>query len=603
MNNAEHSRRDDALGLLLAGPDQAEGMDAARALLLQDLAFRDEFESLQRIGASLAELGDALNKNAGPVNVVDDVFDSIAHLAFEEFSAAKASPYGEVERELRALKKSFDAQTGEVFLVADIMAAVAASRKSDAEVERPFARVAMELNSLGSALKAHTPDVDLVEPVMERAVRPDAAGASITPFRARPPVSAARMVSRRRAAWPALLGWAAAAGICVASGWMYFSAQQGGDPGLENVARNDSSGNNNVVPGRDSEFVEVPPFSEGPDSANTGAGATEVAPGDTPKPRVKEPLTLQDAINARRRDLVSQGNDFALLASLTGEEASELLKSMDLSVEAVLGAAQFLSTDEAIAVLRAAIAEHPDDPYLKYALALNLEGNPEAAEERMQQLVQMASADTDNSLPHYMIAADYFERGDMAQALDALSKGASYNNASAYALESTRQREAALVASGLDTDTARFLALSTSGSGEYEDITALRNELLDYGAEYEKAGDYDTAQQIYNAVNELGQQLYEGSSMAAEQQYGLETQQDAILAIQGIAEIFQQPETVALLGDTLGILANGIVDVTQYITARQQMVTDPATSGQLDWTAFLNHVMNNGDLNVSSFVQ
>ena len=55
--------------------------------------------------------------------------------------------------------------------------------------------------------------------------------------------------------------------------------------------------------------------------------------------------------------------------------------------------------------------------------------------------------------------------------------------------------------------------------------------------------------------------------MAVEQQYGLETQRDAILAIQGIAEVFQQPETVALLGETLGFLAESIVDVTEYIAA------------------------------------
>jgi tetratricopeptide (TPR) repeat protein len=577
-------------------------MDTARALLLQDRAFREEFESLHAIGVALEEVGNALHERAGTVHIVDDVYDSIAHLAFEEFSVAKDSPYGAVERELRAFKKSFDAQAGEVSLVGDIMAAVAASRKSDAEVERPFAAVAMELNSLGSALNAHIPEVDIVEPVMEQVTRQETERV-ITPFRARPAVSEARMVSRRRSAWPVMLGWAAAAGFCLASGWVVFNLQSDGGAGVEPIARNGSTSSTTTSSGNGGEFNSVAPFSGGDGNTIPGDGGTEVGPGIAPKSRVKEPVTLQDAINARRKELLAPGNDFALLASLTGDEASELLKSMDLSVEALLGATQFLSTDEAIAVLRAAIAEHPEDPYLKYALALNLEGKPEAADERMQQLAQLASADSDNSLPHYMMASDYFERGDMAQALEALSKGSSYNNASAYSLESARQREAALVASGLDSDTARFLALSNSGAGEYEDITALRSELLDYGAYYEGLGEYETAQQIYNAVNQLGEQLYEGASMAVEQQYGLETQQDAILAIQGIAEILQQPEAVALLGETLGVLADGIFDVTQYISARQQMVTNPATAGQVDWTAFLNHVMNNGDLNVSDFVR
>ncbi|MBL7645176.1 MAG: hypothetical protein JNK74_03190 [Candidatus Hydrogenedentes bacterium] len=602
MMNAEHSRRDDALGLLLAGNDHAEGMDSARALLLEDRAFRDEFESLQSLGASLEDLGDALGRQAGSVNLLDDVFDSIAHMAFEDLGAAKASPYGDVERELRAMRKAFEAQAPQVSLVGDIMAAVAAGRKSDAEVERPFAGVAMALNGLGSTLNSLAPEVALVEPVMEEVERSHAAERVVTPFRARPAVSEARMVSRRRAYWPALVGWAAAAGFCALAGWMFFADQPGNTLGSDRIASTQSSPDSNIgAVNNNGALVRVRPF--GTESASDPDNATDVAPQDAPKSRIKEPVTLQDAINARRSDLLAQNNDFALLASLTGDEASELLKSMDLSVEALLGAAQFLSTDEAIAVLRAAIAEHPDDPQLKYALAMNLEGNPEAVEERMQQLAQLASADSDNGLPHYMLAADYFEQGDMARALESLGKGASFGDASAYTLESANQREAAFVASGLYVDTARFLALSTAGSGEYGDITALRNELLEFGAHYEQLGEYETAEQIYNAVNELGEQLVAGAAMAVEQQYGLETQQDAILAIQGIAEVFQQPETVALLGETLGFLADSIVDVTEYIAARQDMVINPAISGQLDWSAFLNHVMNSGDLNVSGFIR
>lgn len=601
MSNADYSGRDDALALLLAGEDHAPGMEAARALLLQDSAFHDEFESLRRVGDSLGDLGDTLHGAVGSINVLDDVLDSIAHMAFEDLGAAKASPYGAVERELRAMRKVFDAQAPRVSLVDDIMAAVAAGRKSDSEVERPFARVAMELNGLGSTLNALAPEVDFVEPVMEQVERSRAADPVTTPFRARPAVARAHSLSTRRSWWPALAGLAAAAGFTVLAGWIYLerSSGIGTVPGPLAAGRPSLTGEGTDA--GDGQLKRVLPF--GADGGSGLAHPDGARPESSPAPRVKEPVTLQDAINARRSELLSQSNDFALLASLTGDEASELLKNMDLSVEALLGAAQFLSTDEAIAVLRAAIEAHPDDPQLKYALAMNLEGIPEAADERMQQLAQLAASDSANGLPQYMLAADYFEQGDMARALEALGKGASFSESSAYTLESANQREAALIASGLDADTARFLALSSAGNGEYADIAALRNELLDYGAQYESLGEYDTAEQIYNAVNELGEQLVTGASMAVEQQYGLETQQEAILAIQGIAEVFQQPETVALLGETLGFLAESIVDVTQYIAARQDMVINPASSAQLNWSEFLNHVMNNGDLNVSGFIR
>jgi hypothetical protein len=45
------------------------------------------------------------------------------------------------------------------------------------------------------------------------------------------------------------------------------------------------------------------------------------------------------------------------------------------------------------------------------------------------------------------------------------------------------------------------------------------------------------------------------------------------------------------------------VDVTQYIAARQDLVINSASSDQLDWSAFLNHVMNSGELNVSGFIR
>ena len=57
------------------------------------------------------------------------------------------------------------------------------------------------------------------------------------------------------------------------------------------------------------------------------------------------------------------------------------------------------------------------------------------------------------------------------------------------------------------------------------------------------------------------------------------------------------------LGETLGVLAGGIVEVTQYIAARQELVVNPAMSSQLDWSAFLNHVMTHGDLTGSGFIR
>ena len=331
-----------------------------------------------------------------------------------------------------------------------------------------------------------------------------------------------------------------------------------------------------------------------------GAGEieSEVAPG-TPDPN--QPLTLQEAINARRRSLVNNLAAFEQLASLSADEANQLLQDLDLSDEALLGAAQFLSQEDAAAVLRAALANDPENESLKYALARSLAGNPDAAGERQAQLDGLLALNKDNALPHYLLAADHMARGDVEAGMNALSAGAAGAEANPYTLESMRQREAVLRASGLDADVARYLAVSTAGQAEAADIASLRNELLDYGNLYEQQGDHETAQQIYNAVNQLGVQVTDGADMALLQQTGLETQQDAIYALQGIADILQQPENVALLGETLNILAGSIAEVTQYVMAAQDVVNNPQATST-DWNALIQHILLQGDTDISNLV-
>ena len=599
---ADQSKYEQDLECLLDYPEDRAGLRAAQGRVLRDPGLRAEYESLQRVGVALAELGELLHQGAGTIQIREDVQDSIAHHALEELHVANASPYRDLEHALGTLKDAFDVTAGKVSLVDDVMAAVGASRQADAEVERPFAEVASRLNGVGDALRANTPDVELVEPVMDELHRRAPVIPNMVPMRARPAVAKAFPVPANRPKWSRLAGWAAAIAVCAGAAWLYHLA--GTHDGAPRIAQGGAAAPTPGVPDGNPEDVGFKlsrvPDAPGADGLPGVDTPPENPPAVQPDENGKAPLTLQEVINARRRELVRNSEQFAALASLTPEEAIQLLKDMDLSLEAIIGATQFLPVDDAIAVLRAAIAQHPDDPNLRYALAQNLEGNPDLADERLQQLTQMASADKTNGLPHYMMAADYFARGQADLGMDELSKGSSYAESSAYTLEGARQREAALVASGLSTDVARFLALNTSGDQEYSDITTLRSELMDYAAHYEDLEDYDTAQQIYNAVNQLGVQLAAGADMAVEQQYGYETQEQALLAIQGIAEILQQPEAIALLGDALGRLATGIVEVTQHIAVRQELVDTAGLSNQADAAALMEYLMANGDLQLES---
>lgn len=601
---ADDKNYNEQMALLLDRPGAGADLAAARDRLQRDSAFRADFESLDRVAGELEALGGALHDGAGRVDLREDIRDAIIHHALEDLAVAQASPFADLEDALGALRSSFNAASGEVSLVRDVMDAVAAARKSDFELELPFSEETRRLRALGEEIRAHAPRADLLDPVLaEVATRRGAR--VLAPMRARP--AAAGTVRVAPANWRAsrfIVGLAAAACAILAAIGLYarFTQERPEAPQVTERAggpEGDAARENEEMAAlRDIEFPVADPGSVVMEPPISDAEPQE----SRPRMNEREPLTLQEVINARRRDLVNDTRAVAALAALTEDEAVELLKSMDLSVEALIGATQFLSVDEAIAVLRAAIAENPDDPHLRYALAQNLAGDPGAALERQEHLARLATTDGENGLPHYLMASDYLARGETALGLDALSRGSAYNESSAYALEAARQREAAFIASGLDRDVARFLALAGAGDAEYGDIATLRNELLDYGAHYEEMGEFETARQIYNAVNQLGQQIAVGADLAVERQSGLETQQEAILAIQGIAEAFQDPEIVAFLGNQLANLASGIANVTHYISARQDMVMNPATASRLNWPALLDRMITSGDLDIGDFL-
>jgi len=592
----ERDERD--LALLLDIPDGSVARAEAERRLADEPAFRERFDALQEIARALEEVGGALQLRAVKLDLVSDVRDALSHLKWEAM-AGLDRPFYPVERELEAAAETLEGLVPPVDLVAPTMDAVGAARKSDGEVDLSFAPLAAALNALGDEVRQAAPDVDLVAGVMARLSDTHAVPANVVPLRARPASASVTVPAARRAWWPyAALG---AAALAVAGAWFTYQGQAP-VPVNETMAAGGTvtPGEEPAAPVGDSLFERVPEHELDRLAENDPPPGDE---GEVPSaPSIAaEPITLQEAINARRRALVNNVAAFEQLASLSPEQASRLLAEANLSLEALLGAAQFLSPEDAAALLRAAMANDPDNENIKYALARSLAGNPDFADERQRHLQDLVALNDNNSLPNYLLAADHMARGEMERGMDALSRGAAYAEADTYTLESMQQREAVLRASGLDADVARYLAVATGGEAGVSDIASLRQELLGYGAFYEGQGDLDTAQQIYNAVNQLGAQITEGADMAALRRAGLETQQDALYAIQGIAEILQQPEHVALLGNTLNVLAESIYEVSQYINTAQAVISNPQASST-DWSALIQHILTNGDVDITNLV-
>jgi len=593
-------RDDRDLALLLDLPDGSAERANAEARLNDDPVFAGRFAELQVVASKLEGLGEALQNEIPPVNLWSDVEDAVCHLNWEGRDGAER-PFHNLEQVLESAGQAIDEAMPPVDLVDPVTEAARAARQSDGALDLSFGPLAQSLNALGDSWTEATPEVDLRDSVMGRLAEKKAAvsPSNVVPMRARP-VGGASVASPSSGTWMPYVGWAVAAGLCVTAAWMVYQGQTFNDPATNQRTQLPGAEENS---GRTVDENSLPMERVVPHDTlamNEGAGeeGPDVAP-HTPDPN--QPLTLQEAINARRRSLVNNVAAFEQLASLSADEANRLLQDLDLSDEALLGAAQFLSQEDAAAVLRAAVANDPENESLKYALARSLAGIPDGAGERQAQLEGLLALNKDNALPHYLLAADHMARGDVAAGMNALSEGAAGAEADPYTLARMREREAVLRASGLDADVARYLAVSTAGQAEAADIAALRNELLDYGALYEQQGDLETAQQIYNAVNQLGVQVTDGADMALLQQTGLETQQDAIYALQGIADILQQPENVALLGETLNILAGSIAEVTNYVMAAQDVVNNPQATST-DWQSLIQHILAQGDTDISNLV-
>ncbi len=601
--NTIHERDERDLALLLDLPDESAARADAVRRLAEEPEFSRAFEKIQETVRALESLGADIHALAGEVDIVAEVNDAVCHLNWEALEGAKRPFYGAEDR-LETTAQALTALAPSVDLVDAVIESTEASEKTDVEVELPFAPLTNALNALGDDMAGVLPTVDLLESVMGQLPQASERPANVVPLHARPVVLKSLVPSRSRA-WLRYGAAVAAAILCVAAAWWVYQQDVASVPDRQiaeldeslpaspQVDTNDDGEIFRLVPEKDDIVVAaVPDTVEAPSEPS---GRQRVAP----KKSVR--LTLQEAINERRRALINNLDTFEQLASLSADEAARMIQGMDLSPEALLGAAQFLSPEAAAEVFRQALLNDPDNEALKYALARSLAGNPDNASERQDQLEGLLALNERNSLPHYMLAADYMARGEVELGLEALARGASLSEASPYTLESMRQREAVLRASGLDADTASYLALSMGGETEVGDIAALRSELLNYGDYYEQQGDTDTAQQIYNAVNELGMQLEEGADMAVVEQAGLETQQDAMDALQGIFEVLQQPDTVAVLGDTIGLLAQSILEVTRYIDSAQNVVNNPQSTST-EWSALIQQIFASGDRDIANLV-
>ncbi|MGC8844679.1 MAG: tetratricopeptide repeat protein [Candidatus Hydrogenedens sp.] len=168
-------------------------------------------------------------------------------------------------------------------------------------------------------------------------------------------------------------------------------------------------------------------------------------------------------------------------ATLTPEEARALLQKSGLSPEAVLGAVQFLPPDEARVVLQAAIDNNPNDAYLRYAMVQTLMKMDNVSEDELYtHLTTWSQLDPGNALPHFIEAELYFQNGEKDKALTCVTDAGNTSNYNSYAAITAKVYMEALLAKGVDPETAKLLASAFMGHREVQTIEEIAQTLMDY---------------------------------------------------------------------------------------------------------------------------
>lgn len=560
MNGASDATYREAVETLLGG-----GMDASAAEALEarirdaSAAGWEDYATLKALGSDLEAIGAALASQAARVDFVEDVQLCVDLEAVGDSSAAVLS---EVDL------------TEEVALRAGLV-------------------------SLGERFAAAVPPVDLVDAVAQ-AVAAEKSKANVVTLRARERGQSNRRYERRNVVvW---LGFAAAACVLLAVTLgalrVWFGPEYG--QGTFRTARDmrhmrpvgpltpDSGGD-----AGDGTIARVVP-------EPVSASATTLEPAAEPQPEKPEAnpydaITMENILLARANAINGGDGDRAFLAglaSLSPEEVRRLLEKANLSREAILGAALFLPPEEAVNLLLAKLSQSPNDPYLRYALAKNLGEMEGGAEEARRQLAEWRRTDPNNAMPYMMEAELALREKDIDAALLAFEQAAGYDQAYGYAAETANNRVEALVAAGYGGEEARLLAAATAGSQEYLHIRELTKDLLEQGRYYESIGDYATAESIYGAVRQFGQDVWLGATYINEELAGLETQHDALGSLQGLYEVLGDPQTADALMQSFTLLAQAFEDLRTYIESYNSVFA----SGDMNWiNVITNLVLQQGD--------
>lgn len=292
----------------------------------------------------------------------------------------------------------------------------------------------------------------------------------------------------------------------------------------------------------------------GPMSPDPTDSTTDTQVSESDEEPILEMVALRRVSFDPLADPVEQDNALQKLlrfAAIGETSARRIANDADANPRIRAAVAKFLPSDEALSTLYAAMAASPDDPYIRFNLAVHqleqqeIEPSPENDAAAIAAALDFASTAPENATAYMMEAAARLAAGDGAGALEALAQAQTAGSASTYAAESANLRAEAMSLIEGNANEATVAAALTAGLDEYGFIEELGGELLIASEATLANGDAESATAIASAVYGYGQQL-EDSALYAFEHLAIIDLEHGVLGLFDSFRDLMLPDTEAL---------------------------------------------------------
>jgi len=519
---------------------------------------REALDGLRSQERELIELGNLLRVSTPGIHIGDSVLRAIKKPDIM---------HGSLAHELTELGGCVRDGIPRVEIMSPVRAAL---QENDLVTSSPLES---DLVSLGEILRTRVPEVNFVPHVTGALDRLDLSGKGFSTASGQTKSARSR---RSSLTWP-LIGLAAGLLLCL--GFLVLSMMPV-DTGGVKVAQHETA-RIPVTPDKRREVSSAPTVEEktvSPEKPPSDkesllsllarpAPSMEPLPSRDGKAASRTAFTVEEVLAAKRKSLESGAGAAAILAkwgTLDPDDVRRLLEAESLTTAQLAGMSRFLTAGEAVELLKEAVERNPEDAGVRFVLAMQLMDDPAASEETLEHLAVLKEQEPANALLYYMDAKLRFSVGDYANGLSLLESAAHLQAGNAHGVTNAQYHNAALETGGIPADLAGTVAAFYAGTDEYAAVSQLKTDLLAHGAVLEAEGNYEDALSVYKSVGEMGRQVSRGAAYTNEYLAGLDTQMDAVEAMNALAELVEIPGCLQTIQEAYDIFVQGLDLFLEY---------------------------------------